>query len=156
MRRAADRLQHALATAQRQIARLQSELAELRAEVRAERQRTIRDEISRYLRDVARIAAGTEDGYWSTRRGRGPPGYSEREWRKVAPIVPGAVWRGRWCCVAYAALDAYERARADGRGTPAPAPITSGDSSKSTTWSPEVAARKAGLRLAKTSARPKR
>jgi hypothetical protein len=77
---------------------------------------------------------GRERNY-STRRGHAPPGFSDENWKVVAPTIPGAVKRGRWWTVSVEALAAHEGRQA----APAPKPESY--------WSPEMAATELGLRL---------
>jgi hypothetical protein len=84
---------------------------------------------------LERIAQASKPIAYSTRRGHGPPGMSDRACKRVLPLVPGATTRGRWIVVSVAAFEAWERRDAAPPATPPAEP-----------WTPAVAAREAGLR----------
>jgi hypothetical protein len=74
---------------------------------------------------------------YSSRRGHGPPGYAERDWKALAKRL--GVRRGRWWVVERSALEAYEARRDSKPGNDAPATAA--------TWTPATAATDLGLRL---------
>jgi hypothetical protein len=80
------------------------------------------------------LALVTKPASYSSRRGCGPEGYSDCEWKALAKKI--GVQRGRWYYVAPERLDAYEK-----RDIPAPASMA-----QTPLWTPEIALRKAGLR----------
>lgn len=78
---------------------------------------------------------------YSTRKGQGPPGYADREWKRLARTI--GVRRGRWWYVGAAELQAFERG-----GAPVPAPATSSARAIANdgAWTPDDTLRELGFR----------
>ncbi len=77
---------------------------------------------------------------YSTRRGHGPPGYADREWKRIARIIGAR--RGRWWYVTAEELQAFERRSS----APAPATSSARPVANDAAWTPDDTLRELGLR----------
>lgn len=94
-------------------------------------------------RIAAALSAPLKPAVVSTRRGRGPAGWSDERAKKVLPTIPGAYKSGRWTIVPMAAFERWEASQATTPPLPAPA---ANDASVEERWSPRAALESVGLR----------
>jgi hypothetical protein len=90
---------------------------------------------------AARMIAPGRPTAYSTRKGHGPEGLSERRWKAVAPTIPGYVRRGRWGFVSHEDFEQWERSRST-----APAATKPSNDVARSTWTPAQAMAECGLR----------
>ena len=90
---------------------------------------------------AARMTAPGKPNAYSTRKGHGPEGLSDRLWKAVAPTIPGYVRRGRWGFVSREDFEQWERSR-----SAAPAATKPSNDVARSTWTPAQAMAECGLR----------